>query len=366
MRRVGTEAWAGLAMLVVSVGVTAPMLFGMAQPLILRGMWIALLGLFLASIVVATAGIGPKALHYTGYAVSVAAAWVLVSTAPGMGLVLILLVVTATTSVYLAPLWVGLIVAGVNSALIAVLSFGRDAGDGEAVMITGFYLMIQVASVLSSATLVREQRLRRDLTAANVELQAAAVLLSESARTSERLRISRELHDTLGHRLTVLTLEIENARHQNSAGARGHLDRADRVARELLHDVRTTVGQLRTQPPDLERALNQIANAAPGLDVTIEVSPSLRVNDDEAAALVRAAQEITTNSLRHADARHLSITVSASDDAIELNAVDDGKGANAITMGNGLRGLVERFAELGGELIVDGSVGFRVAGRIPR
>lgn len=232
-------------------------------------------------------------------------------------------------------------------------------------MLTGFYLLIQFASLFSTATLIREQALRRQIAAAHVDLQAASILLSESARTEERLRISRELHDLIGHQLTVLTLELETARHTGPDAVAEHIDRADGVARDLLQNVRQTVGHLRTQAPDLEGSLQDIADAAPGLDVSIDVAPNLRLEEEHGAALVRAVQEIVTNTLRHAEARTLYIQIRERDGGITLSARDDGLGAGRVVMGNGLRGLMERFVNLGGELTVDGHDGFRIEGRIP-
>lgn len=249
--------------------------------------------------------------------------------------------------------------------MLAGVTFTAARDATESGILVGFYLLIQLATLLSSATLLREQRTRRKLAGAHVELKAASILLSESARTAERLRISRELHDLIGHQLTVLTLELETARHLDGDEARAHVERADRVARELLRDVRTTVGRLRTEAPDLERTLREMTDGLPGLSVSIEVSPAVRVGERESAAVVRAAQEIVTNTLRHADARQLWIEVVADDDDLILRARDDGRGARHIVSGNGLRGLRERFEELGGEVALDGREGFQVVARVP-
>jgi len=365
MRRFGTEGWAGLAMLVVSVAVAAPVLFGLAEPVMPRPWWVAIFILFLASLVAATAAQTSTPLRYSSFSVTVIAAWAVVLSAPSMGLLLILLVVTAATSVYIVPLRAGLVLVALNTAVVAAVTIPSAPDAAESVILIGFYLLIQLASMLSTATLTREQRMRRELTEAHVELQSASILLSESARTAERMRISRELHDLIGHQLTVLTLELETARHLDGDNAREHLDRADRVARDLLRDVRTTVGRLRTEAPDLQRALQKLADAAPGLAVSIDVAPRVRVDEEQSATLVRATQEIVTNTLRHGDADGVWIEITADAEAIVLNGRDDGIGAREVVLGNGLQGLRERFAELGGDIAVDGRDGFRVTARIP-
>lgn len=365
MRRISTDGWAGLVMLTVSAAVAAPVLIGVAAPTIPRGWWIVLFAIFLVALLGATVSDRSMVFRRISYAVSVVSVWAIVLTAPGMGLLSILLVVTAATSVYLVRLWVGFVVVALNTAVVALTTAMTAPDLTQSIIVTGFYLLIQTASLLSSAALIKEQRMRQELAATHVDLQAASILLSESARTAERLRISRELHDLIGHQLTVLTLELETARHVDSDASRAHLDRADRVARDLLRDVRTTVGEMRSQPPDLERAMRAMVDALPGLAVSIEVSPRVQVDEQQSAALVRATQEIVTNTLRHAEARELWIEVAAEPDGILLRARDDGRGAREVKFGSGLLGLSERFAELGGDISVDGSRGFRITARVP-
>jgi len=363
MRQSASEIWAGVAMLIVSVAVAAPALFGVVDPAIPRGAWIAIFAVFLASLLAAPVPTLPPVLRYTAYGIATMGAWGLIITAP-MGLLLILLVVTATVSVYVVPIAVSFVVITLNTAVVAyVTADGR--GDGETLMMSGFYLLIQVASFFSSATLVREQRLRRELAAANVELQGAAALLAQSERAGERLRISRDLHDAIGHQLTVLTLELETARHLEAGAARAHIERANGVARELLNDVRATVGRLRSEAPDLAAALRKIAGAAPGLSVSVSVDSQLNLTEEHNSVLLRAIQEIVTNTLRHAHARELWVEVRGEGDDVVLATRDDGRGASRLVMGNGLRGLTERFGELGGELRVDGDRGFQLTARIP-
>ncbi len=365
MRRVGTEEWSGIAMLVVAVAVAGPILFGTVDTAIPRGGWIALFVLFLAALLTSVATHTSRPLRFGALAVAVVASWAVVLSPPNMGLLPVLLVLTAAVSVYVVPLPVSLVIVAVNTVVIAIGMASTSGRPAELAVMTGFYLFIQLASMLSSVTLIREQRMRRELAEAHVELQAASVLLSESARTAERLRISRELHDLIGHQLTVLTLELETARHLDGAASRGHVERANRVARELLGDVRTTVGQLRTETPDLEQALRRMTGDLPGLDVSIDVSPAVRVDEERSAAFVRATQEIVTNTIRHADARELWISVTADARGTVLEARDDGRGAPDPVLGNGLRGLRERFQALGGELAIDGGDGFRVIARVP-
>ena len=365
MRRLGTDEWSGLVMLAVAVAVGGPALFGAVDPTIPRPWWIALFVVLFVALLLAIVRERSDVLRYCLFATAIVASWAVLLTAPGMGLLPVLLVITAAVSVYITPLRVGFVVIGLNTAVLAVVLVLQHRGMADAVTSIGFYLLIQVATMLSSATLVREQRLRRELSQAHVDLRAASALLSESARTAERLRISRDLHDLIGHQLTVLTLELEAAKHREGERAREHVDRANQVARDLLADVRQTVSELRTASSDLSEALRQVVRDLPDLEVSVDVAPGVQVDEEQAAALVRAVQEIATNTLRHADARELWIEVAARPPGVVLTAVDDGRGYRELVPGNGLRGLAERFEALGGGVQFDGANGFRVTATVP-
>lgn len=370
------EFWSGLAMLVVAFAVAAPVLFGAIDPAIDRILWTSLFVVFLLSVGTAFSPLGRRA-GLTGFAAAVGISWVLVLTAPGMGLLNILLVVTAAVSAYLLPLGWGLVLVGLNTVVLAADTVRAEPPVLDAVLVLGFYLLIQAATLLSTHALIREQQQRRELARAHVDLRAASALLSVNARAAERLRISRDLHDTIGHQLTVLALELEAAQHRGPERSREHVVRAAGVARDLLDDVRTTVGELRLEPTDLATALEQVVDGLPGLDVHLEVEPGLRVDEERTEALVRAVQEIVTNTLRHAGATRLWITVSGSgegrDRQVVLLAEDDGHGARGRggAGGHGLRGIAERFEALGGQAEFDvGSrradgTGFGVRARVP-
>lgn len=357
------EGWAGVAMLVVAVAVALPALLGLADPAIPRPLWALLLAVFLAGLF-AVGLVGRARLGRAALAAAVVSSWILVLTVPGMGLLNILVVVTAAVSVYTVRLPITMVIVLLNTGIILLISQLWFADVFESLMLGGFYLMIQLATVFSTATLLREKRMRTELAQAHVELKAAGILLAESTRTAERLRISRELHDLIGHQLTVLTLNLEAARHLDSDAGRRHRERADEVARGLLRDVRATVGEMRARPTDLRRTLEDMVEGIPGLTVDIAVDPDLDLGDEQQVAFIRLAQEAVTNTIRHSEASRLQIDLSRDAGQVSLVARDDGIGARSPELGNGLRGLRERFESLGGELTVDGARGFAVTGRI--
>ncbi|MGN9766539.1 sensor histidine kinase [Micromonospora sp. SD12] len=366
MRRLGLDEWSGLVMLVVCVGVGSPVMLGLVDPDIPAPVWVGLFVLTLGAALVAVAEVGRPVLRWAAYGTAVVAGWGVVATAPRAGMLPILLVVIVALGPEAVRLPVNLVVVALNTVVIALTVSRVHDGPVEPLASGVFYGLIQIATAFSVTAVRREQQHRRELTRAHVDLRAASVLLAGSARTAERLRISRELHDLLGHQLTVLTLELEAARHREGDPAREHVERAGRVAREVLADVRDTVSALRAGgAADLAEALRDVGRDIPGLAVTVDVGEDVEANEEQVAALVRAVQEITTNTLRHARARGLAVTVVRHGDAIRLTAVDDGQGARDVIPGNGLRGLAERFAALGGEVAYDGGAGFRVTARMP-
>jgi signal transduction histidine kinase len=351
-------------MLVIAVGVSLPALLGAIESALPRPLWFVLLVAYLL-------GFGALGIVRRSWweraclGVAVLSSWALVLSTAGGGLIQVLVVLTAAASVYVVPAPVTAVLVLANTAVVLGSVQLADGGLVESLILSLFYLLIQVASAFSTATLLREVRMRTELARAHVELRAAGVLLEESARTAERLRISRELHDLIGHQLTVLTLSLEAARHLEGEESRRQVERADRVARELLGDVRATVGEMRARPTDLGAVLRDMVADLPGLDVEIEADPGLRLGETEQIALIRLAQETVTNTLRHAEATRLRIEVSAQEGGgVVLLARDDGVGARELALGNGLRGLRERFEQLGGELAVDPGPGFTVRGRL--
>lgn len=351
-------------MMVVAVAVSLPVLVLGSSLRVPRPLWAMVLLIALTAIVAVGVLSDRRRAARGALAIAVVSVWVLVLAVPAMGLLHVLVVITAAVSVDAVPLRLALVIVGMNTVVVLIANALAAGLSDETLILTGFYLLIQLASLFSTATLLRERRMRTELARAHVDLQAAGILLEESARTAERLRISRELHDLIGHQLTVLTLNLEAARHLGAGPGEEHVERADQVARSLLWDVRSTVGTLRDEEPDLASALTRMVDGLPGLAVEITVEEGLELDQERTLALVRLAQEALTNTIRHAEAEHLSIDVSRRDGAVELSAADDGVGSREVRLGNGLRGLRERFESLGGGVDVDGRDGFRLTGHL--
>mgnify|MGYP001574446265 FL=1 len=178
----------------------------------------------------------------------------------------------------------------------------------------------------------------------------------------ERNRLAREMHDAVGHRLTVTAVQLEGAQRLIPTDP----DRAARMigavrdeVKQALAELRRTVATLRSPLEvdlPLTHALARLATAfqeATGLNVHLtlpEDPPS--IPEAGRLALYRAAQESLTNTQRHAKAKNIWLCLQTSKDNISLTAADDGVGfpTSMDGVGFGLRGLRERAAQLGGEL----------------
>jgi len=243
-----------------------------------------------------------------------------------------------------------------NVALIPVIALFPGWDIGLATLQSATYLGFSVIAFVASMVARQEGSAREEQRRLNSELRATRALLAESSRISERMRIARELHDLVGHHLTALSLNLEVASHLADAPAAEHVQKAQSTAKQLLSDVREVVSELRDDDAiELTDALRNITEGVPGLHVHLELPPRFSVDDPHRAqVLLRCAQEIVTNAVRHAGARNLWLRFErTADGMLALKAHDDGRGAAELKPGNGLSGMRERLAEVGGRLVID-------------
>jgi signal transduction histidine kinase len=186
---------------------------------------------------------------------------------------------------------------------------------------------------------------------------------------AERERISRELHDTLGHHLTALSLDLEAARHLAQDNTLVQIHRAQSVTKLLLSDLRDVVSTLRGQDPiPLAQALKTLVAGVPAPQIHLVIADGLAVDDPvRAHAVLRCVQEIITNAIRHAAAGHLWIELTRREGGIAIRAKDDGRGAKELRFGHGLTGMRERLEQVGGTLKIEThpAKGFRLEAWMP-
>ncbi|MDV3427742.1 MAG: sensor histidine kinase, partial [Bacillota bacterium] len=195
------------------------------------------------------------------------------------------------------------------------------------------------------------------------------------AETRERNRLAREIHDTLGHALTGISVGIDACLTTidiSSEATKRQLDVIANVARQAIKDVRRSVNKLRPDALEslsLEEAINNmITNISKVTKANIFFSDqlkSLKFKPDEEDTIYRIVQEGITNAIRHGEATEIYITISRKDKQLNIVISDNGIGCTEIKKGFGLRHIKERVGLLNGTVEYDGSHGFLINVNIP-
>jgi signal transduction histidine kinase len=276
----------------------------------------------------------------------------------GLGGILLLIVAGLlpwTLSVVPAMAWL----VGQNVALAIAINSVPGMTFSDAALTAGLFLGISLFAFMSSVVGLRQHAARDELRKVNSELQATQALLAENTRIAERVRIARELHDLVGHHLTALTLNLEVATHLVEGKALEHVQQAHSLAKLLLVDVREVVSDIRDDDKvDIAAALSTLVKGVPEPHIHLELPSELAMTDPlRAQVLLRCAQEMITNSVKHAQADNLWIQLMLDENRVGMTARDDGRGVENIEAGNGLIGMAERLRQLGGELQIESSPG---------
>jgi len=187
----------------------------------------------------------------------------------GTGLGGVLLLIVAGVLPWLLPLPIGIAwLVLQHVALVPVFTQGQGFSLFAAILQSALYVGYSSFTFVTGLVAKQQAEARDEQRRLNAELRATRALLAESSRLSERMRISRELHDLLGHHLTALSLNLEVASHLSEGKSREHVQQAQALAKLLLTDVREAVSQLRDEGAvDLTLALRSLAEGVPGLDV---------------------------------------------------------------------------------------------------
>ena len=369
------ESWrtmAGLGTWIVSSLVT---LTGIARGDLTwpsAGLWLAAFAAFgLAFSLICWLPRRTRAVSVTLMAVQALAALAMVGLGRDTLCAAMLVIVASQTASHFGTRGAAAWVAAQTLLLALVLaSFFADASPLQVAAVAAAFGGFQLFALATALLADRERAARQELARANAELHATRALVIESSRASERLRISRDLHDTLGHHLTALSLQLDVASRLADGRAAEHILQAHAIARLLLADVRDVVSQLRdSSVVDVADAIRRLVPAAGMLNVHLDAPPSLGVLENERAeAIVRCIQEVMTNAVRHGQARNLWITIADGPEGLGVHARDDGHGAGVLRWGNGLRGMRERFEALAGRVDVQTRAGggFEVHGVMPR
>lgn len=216
-----------------------------------------------------------------------------------------------------------------------------------------------------------EARGRRAAERLNAELLATQELLAQSSRLAERAYVARELHDTLGHHLVALKVNLELANNLAAENpAKAPINDALSLVKRLLIDVRSVVSTVRSQPNmELCQALQTLVSGVTDISVELVSCETIQVVEPaHAHALFRCVQEAITNTLKHSNANRLWIEFNQNQDTICLMLRDNGKGVATYMAGHGLTGMRERLEAVGGSLDIASSLGhgFTLTARIPK
>jgi len=272
----------------------------------------------------------------------------------------ILLLVVAGLLPWILPMALALAwLIGQNLLLVLVLHHIPELAFADAALTGGLFLGISGFAFVTGMVALHQHAARDELRKVNSELRATQALLADNTRIAERVRIARELHDLVGHHLTALTLNLEVATHLVEGKALEHVQQAQSLAKLLLADVREVVSEMRLDDKvDLAASLRTLVSGTPEPRIHLDLPSALALTDPlRAQVLLRCTQEMITNSVRHARADNLWISLMHDGEGLALTARDDGRGVDEVEVGNGLNGMAERLRQLGGELKIETSPG---------
>ena len=283
-----------------------------------------------------------------------------------------------------------------NGAVFSIAFLGIALGlfkafglDNQNLLQSGTQLFVGIVFVLtfvlleerSSRQARRVEGLLKDLQIANAELKAAQQREKELAIAEERMRMARDIHDGLGHHLTVLSIQLQAADKlvERNPQAAAEAIRTSRVeAQAALEEVRRSVGVMRQSPAESQPLELMLINLVHDFDEHTGLESSFVRNGDAIElstfaeqTLFRTVQESLTNIQKHGQGvKHILVKLEYSTDTVRLAVSDDGQKPDAVSTGQagyGLKGLQERVDQLGGEFCCGPGAdrGFQVDVTIP-
>jgi signal transduction histidine kinase len=280
----------------------------------------------------------------------------------------------AATTAQRYPAWLALALTFVWTIWLAPLAYGYAVPTNDALALAGWLLAVAIAA---EATRIRGERA--------AVTRASRQLDRRRQQSEERLRIARDLHDVIGHNISLINVQASmgfDLMDSQPEQARAALSAIKSASKEALEELRTMLTTLRRDDddvaprspvPGLDRVpeLIELTRAA-GLSVEVEVAgtaPPLPAAVQ--LAVYRIIQESLTNVARHAGPARVTVRVTYDDADVRVEVDDDGRapspGAAAIGTGSGITGMRERATALGGDLSAGfrRGGGFRVSARLP-
>jgi two-component system sensor histidine kinase DesK len=245
---------------------------------------------------------------------------------------------------------------GLIGAVAAIEALLLHVGGWGLFWAAGFPMFIGAGNVFFA----ERNRMNRQLRKANEEIE-------NLAKVAERERIARDLHDVLGHTLSVITLKSELAgklidRDPQRAGK--EIREVEQISRQALTDVRDAIRGYRSQGLVAELAQAKTTLETAGLTVQCDAATTVKLPAVQESVLSLAVREAVTNVVRHAQARTCRMRLEQQNGSCRLEIHDDGRGGSN-GEGNGLRGMRERVEMLGGTLQRSTEVGTTLTITLP-
>ena len=272
------------------------------------------------------------------------------------------------------PYWWSWIMAAIPGAIaIITVYFRMSVSPSIAGIILQYFLVYYGICLLAAFGFTQWRKRQAEVTflerarestaflaQANLRLQEYAEEVRELAKVEERNRLARDIHDTLGHTLTSMILQLGGTLElleDNPQAAREHICAVREVAREGLHEIRASMKELRTQVVNRpcgrmlwERVAKAFADST-GVEIFVKITEEFIDIDPEINELVyRAIQEGLTNAVRHGHAEQVEITVRWEEGYLLVRVSDNGHGVVQMKKGFGLLGLQERLEAVHGKL----------------
>jgi two-component system, NarL family, sensor histidine kinase DesK len=210
-------------------------------------------------------------------------------------------------------------------------------------------------------------RAQRESMRAQTFLRLSQQEISKLAERNERERIAREVHDLLGHSLTLIALKADLAlklMDKDVEAARAELSQIKVTARESLTEVRQAVHGMRSAQISVEIAKSKLACEMADLQLLVDVPPNLGLTKPNENALAAVIREAVNNTIRHAKATQVSVLIRETAQGTQMEIDDNGKARN-FHEGNGLIGMRERVQAIGGKIFFSADAGFRVRVELP-
>ena len=240
-----------------------------------------------------------------------------------------------------------------------------------------FFLMVNILILVIAAFAqhTKEEKEKKDILYKELldthrQLKEYTDELNRLSVIEERNRIARDIHDTLGHNMTALIMQLQMADHYVMSDAEKSsqmLKNSLNTAKESLSKIREVVETLRGKEPSPEIAIKTLVeefSEKTGAEIKLNIEGEIPKNYGVNSAIYHILQEGMTNSIRHGNASKLWINLIYSNENIKFNIKDNGQGALAFIEGFGLKGIRERVEAFGGNVEFKSQDGFIIDGEL--